>query len=174
VHDEFEAVWTRRWPMALLAVPVRVENSVQGPMGEVPLLAKNRSARRIMNLVGFYEELDPSSKFSQGSIHNVRSDSAQADEDLLVAYLDRGHPLIDFTETTQDVIDGREKIVGGSSLRSDNTWTWKIDLSYYVRKYHLKLPEAFVKHVRSHGFTVPDKDRSLLIERAQEYFARGK
>jgi hypothetical protein len=124
-------------------------------------------------LVGFYEELDAGSSFSQGSIHEVRSDAAQPEEDLLAGYLDQGHPLIDFTETTRDVVDGVERIIGGSSLRSDNIWTWRIDLSYYVRKYHLKLPTEFVDHVRSRGFMAPEKDRSLLIQRAQEYFSRG-
>jgi hypothetical protein len=111
-----------------------------------------------MKMVGFYEELDPSSNFSQGSIHDARSSTVQSDDDRLAAYLDQGHPIVDFTETTHDVINGRLEIVGGSSLRSDNIWTWRADLSHYVRKYHLKLPIEFVDHVRSQGFTVPKKD----------------
>lgn len=127
-----------------------------------------------MNLVGFYEELDPGSSFSQGSIHSVVSDSAQPDEDLIIAYLEQGHPLIDFTETTEDVIDGKWQVIGGSSLRSDNSWTWRIDLSYYVEKYHLRLPGDFIEHMRSLRFSVPERDRAQLIQRAQEYVARGK
>ncbi|MFB9661294.1 hypothetical protein ACFQS3_01090 [Glycomyces mayteni] len=125
-----------------------------------------------MNLVGFFAELDPNSSFSQGSIHDVVSETAQPDEGLIAEYLEHGHPLVDFTETTQDVIDGRGEIIGGSSLASDNTWIWRIDLPHYVRKYHLRLPAAFVDHVRAQGFSVPPRDREQLIARAQEYFRR--
>jgi hypothetical protein len=127
-----------------------------------------------MNLAGFYDELNAGSDFAHGSIRQVRSDAAQPDEDLLAAYLDQGHPLVDFTETTWDVIGGKERIIGGSSLRSDNTWIWRIDLSFYVRKYHLKLPDEFVEYARSQGFTVPEKNPEMLIARAREFFSRGK
>jgi hypothetical protein len=125
-----------------------------------------------MNLAGFYEELGAGSDFSQGSIREVRLNDAQPDEDLLAAYLDQGHLLVDFTETTRDVIGGKERIIGGSSLRSDNTWIWRIDLSFYVRKYHLKLPDEFVEHARSQGFTVPEKNPEMLIARARSFFQR--
>ena len=125
-----------------------------------------------MNLVGFYTELDPNGNFSQGSIYDAISDVPQPEEELLASYLDQGHPLVDFTETTRDVIDGTGVIIGGSSLRSDNTWVWRIDLSHYVRKAHLVLPAEFTSHVQAHGFTVPAPDREQLIMRAQEYFSR--
>jgi hypothetical protein len=124
--------------------------------------------------VGFYAELDPNSSFAQGRIRDAISTDPQPDEAGLIAYLDQGHPLVDFTETTRDVVTGNEAIVGGSSLKSDNTWVWRNDLSFYVRKYHLKLPEAFLDHVRALDFTMPEKNREQIIERAREYFARSR
>jgi hypothetical protein len=126
-----------------------------------------------MKTVGFYRELDPKSSFATGSIHDAVGEQARADEDRVVEYLESGYGIIDYTESGLDVLGSGAMNVGCSSVISDGEWIWRQDLAFYVRRYHLALPEEFLDHVRSNGYTVPPENIPKLIERTQEFHAAG-
>lgn len=74
-----------------------------------------------------------------------------------MAYLDAGHVLIDAMEALHDVITGsaHRHSLGCSSLVADGTWLWRQDFSHYLETHHVRLPEAFIEHVRGLNYQMP-------------------
>ncbi|MGW3652246.1 hypothetical protein [Streptomyces sp. NPDC000878] len=111
----------------------------------------------LLGLLGFYDELDNSPGRPNGSIHDAVRPVGEPDEADLVAYLDAGHVLIDVMEAGHDVVTGsaHRHSLGCSSLVTDGTWLWRLDLPHYVETHHVLLPEAFIEHVRGLNHRMP-------------------
>jgi len=43
----------------------------------------------------------------------------------------------------------------GSSERTDGVWLWPEGLAHYVARHEIRLPDEFIAHARSKGFTAP-------------------
>ena len=43
----------------------------------------------------------------------------------------------------------------GSCKQSDGSWTWPEGLAHYVERHDVKLPEAFVAHMKKRDYEVP-------------------
>jgi hypothetical protein len=124
-----------------------------------------------MRCVGLFAELDPNRpEYFRGSIHDAVRPSGEPDEDALIGYLRSGIRLADIMESTPDVISNDRHITGGSSILTDGEWVWRVDLAYYVERYHVALDEEFVKHARSAGYRIPDHPRDRLIQLSRHVF----
>jgi hypothetical protein len=126
-----------------------------------------------MKIVGFFTELNPRGRYARGSIHDAVSSTPQPFEREIAEYLDAGHFIIDYMEDGYDVIEGKTLLIARAAIKSDNTWVWRNDLAFYVRKYHLRLPEEFVQHARSKDFSMPPKEIPELIKRTHEFHEIG-
>lgn len=111
--------------------------------------------------VGFFEELGLAGHYA-GKIRDVARKRAAPNERDVVSYLRGGYVLLDATESATDVIAGETRITGSSSLISDGTWVWRLDLPYYVERYHLSLPGDFMAHLTSLNFVMPEIPESYL------------
>lgn len=80
---------------------------------------------------------------------------AARNEPMLIRYLRSGVPYIISPGAVRDVYDGSGPI-GTGTILTDGEWAWPDTLSHYVEKYHLELPQEFVSHATSAGFTIPD------------------
>lgn len=111
----------------------------------------------MLELLGFYDELDNRSGQPNGSIRDAVRPVGEADEAELVAYLDGGHVLVDVMEGGHDVITGspHRHSAGCSSLMTDGSWLWRQDFSHYVETHHVSLPDAFLAHVRGLRHRMP-------------------
>ncbi|MER5642414.1 hypothetical protein ABT095_36435 [Kitasatospora sp. NPDC002227] len=119
--------------------------------------------------VGFYAELEPDRPgLYSGSIHDAISDEPYPDEADLVGYLGRGISLVDIMESGPDVISNDEYIAGCSSVMSDGSWIWRLDLPYYLSRYHLRLDPEFVAHVRASKYEIPVLSQEEVIPLARE------
>ncbi|OSP38959.1 hypothetical protein B7767_34455 [Streptomyces sp. 13-12-16] len=68
-----------------------------------------------------------------------------------------------------DVLDpDAPNMTGIGSLITDGTWLWREDLSYYIAKYHVSLPNDFLERIRSLDYTAPTVLESRLIEISTE------
>jgi hypothetical protein len=115
--------------------------------------------------VGFFAELDPSRPdLFRESIYEARGDGVGESETEIVQYLKDGVPILDIMEGTRDVIADDTVISGGSSILGDGTWVWREDLAHYVGRYHIKLDEDFVRHVKTVDFRVPPLQNDRAIE----------
>jgi hypothetical protein len=123
----------------------------------------------VVSRVGFYAELEPSKPgLYHGSICDAIADEPYPDESELISYLERGIPLIDIMEAGQDVISRDGYIAGCSSVLSDGAWIWRLDLPYYLRRYHLRLDPEFVEHVQGAQYEVPVLSQGEVISLARE------
>ena len=119
--------------------------------------------------VGFYSELDERNpSLYVGSIADAIRDSASANEAEIVRYLESGITLIDIMEAGKDVISGDEYVTGCSSVLTDGTWIWRLDLPYYVNRYHLSLDSDFLDHLAKLGYVMPQLEREQVIPIARD------
>jgi hypothetical protein len=126
-----------------------------------------------VRLVGFNRELEPKSAFASGSIRDAVASVAGGDEARIAEYLEAGYGIIDYTESGYDVLGSGAINVACSSLVSDGEWVWRNDLAFYVRRYHLRLADEFVEHVRANDCTMPAEDISKLMKRTEEFHSLG-
>ncbi|MFI6403976.1 hypothetical protein [Streptomyces sp. NPDC050548] len=111
----------------------------------------------MLELLGFYDELDVRSGQPNGSIRDAVRPVGEPDEAELVAYLDGGHVLLDVMEGGVDVLTGspHRHSPGCSSLMTDGNWLWRRDFAHYVETHHVALPASFVAHVRGLHYRMP-------------------
>lgn len=111
--------------------------------------------------VGFFWELDSG---LGPSLAENRADTAHPDEERIAAYLDAGLLLERSSEIANDwFADVPDVEVGPAHVLTDGTYAWRADLSYYVRRYHVRVPEHFVLHLRRNEFRIPpDVDLASL------------
>jgi hypothetical protein len=50
-------------------------------------------------------------------------------------------------------------IIGSPDIMIDGVYAWPGDLPFYVRRYHVRLRDDFVAHMRANGWTVPPLSR---------------
>ncbi|MXO58492.1 hypothetical protein GRI89_02880 [Altererythrobacter salegens] len=70
------------------------------------------------------------------------------DVDAVIAYLNSGIDVIDIMGSSQDPLDKTKYIPGGYSIQSDGYWIWRADLTYFVSKYRIQLPDLFIHSVK--------------------------
>jgi hypothetical protein len=118
-----------------------------------------------MKAVGFFREL--SSDNSLAYEPTLSDIAATGDtcypQDLVVRYLLAGHPVLDVMEGTGDVIGGTFRVPGGSSVLTDGTYFWRLDLASYVQHHTIPLPRDFTDAMAENGFEVPSVPRERLI-----------
>ena len=74
-----------------------------------------------------------------------------ADEDDVVRYLlSGGVVLASSVQEVVDPLDERHPVIGTRSIMTDEVWDWPDYLPALVQKYHVALPEEFLKRVKHH------------------------
>ena len=114
-----------------------------------------------MKVVGMFREFAPGDADGWPSIVDHLDGQPLSDVDQIVGYLDAGYVLFDMLDTAKDVL-GDEWIINGASVLTDGEWLWRKDLSYYLTRHHVRLPEAFLAYVRDNGYRVPEHDVATL------------
>lgn len=100
-----------------------------------------------MIFIGKYNEISPNKGYP--SMRDYMSSERYDGQDVIVRYLKRGKvEAVASGGSKPDVFTG-EQIKGEWSIQSDGEYAWGSELSHYVDKYNLILPEDFVKHVLS-------------------------
>ncbi|MFJ7125343.1 hypothetical protein [Streptomyces sp. NPDC098101] len=117
-----------------------------------------------MRLIGFYREMDARYDAAWGGpVPAPESGAGRYPVAEVADYLASGHPLLDVTELTTDVVGGAFRVPGGSSVLTDGTFVWRADLEKYVERYRIALPEDFLRAARENGFRVPPADYEALL-----------
>ena len=118
-----------------------------------------------MNLttVGYFKEM-PQGKSTDPSIHQLvnRGDTKLIEK--ICAYLDAGVTVIVCPGVTRDIINETAGPAGTGSACTDGVWLWPDDLSYYVRKYNISIPEAFLETMKGNNWENPGERIELASE----------
>jgi hypothetical protein len=105
--------------------------------------------------VGFFRELDHGD-ISAPSLEESRADTPTADEDRIVAYLEKAHLLVPSANVAEDwLAEDPDAENGPPHILTDGTYAWPADLPYYVRNYQVRLPKHFLMHVQRSDFQIP-------------------
>ncbi|CAM5361310.1 hypothetical protein [Streptomyces fumanus] len=129
-------------------------------------MAARADRDRTVRSVGFFAELSPGWGLpTDGPIGDAVRPVGEPDEDGIVAYLMNGTGLWSEMSATTDVLDPEgPTLAGAGSLRTDGTWVWRDDLSYYVHRHHVVLPAPFLARVRMLDHTPPRVPDSRLAD----------
>ena len=116
----------------------------------------------MMNItsVGYFREM-PDGTPSDPSIKDYINKGNASIIDKVCAYLDSGIPLIVSPGTVLDIIDETKGSAGSPSILTDGKWAWSGVLSYYVKKYNLKLDDEFLETMISNGWQLPISENEL-------------
>ncbi|MDT6983840.1 hypothetical protein ACFSUJ_12725 [Streptomyces lusitanus] len=79
-------------------------------------------------------------------------------------YLRSGYPVLDVMELTTDMIGGSFRVPGGSSVLTDGSHAWRLDLASYVQYHRIQLPQDFVNFIRDHRYRIPAVKQETLVE----------
>lgn len=117
--------------------------------------------------IGFFKEffLRPSDYPWLPSIKDAITCNPPSDENRLVEYLSAGNYVASVMEALEDVLTGElfKESGGCSSLLTDGLWLWRQDLSHYVRRHHVRLPDEFILHIRSNLYLPPVLSEAELV-----------
>jgi hypothetical protein len=61
-----------------------------------------------------------------------------------------------------DVLDSESTVPLLAHLFTDGEYLWRVDLAYYVEKYHLQLPDDFLTHMKSRNWLPPCEEEINL------------
>ncbi len=118
-----------------------------------------------MNLtsVGYYKEM-PQGKESDPSIYEFINRGEPQLKEKICAYLDEGIVVIVCPGVTRDIVDENAGPTGTGSACTDGTWLWPDDLSYYVSKYNISIPEAFLETMKVNNWKNSGEKLNLADE----------
>ena len=75
---------------------------------------------------------------------------------LVAGYLRSGTVILALMSYTEDVLEGRFGVDGGSGVLTDGRYYWRRDAAEYVLEYGVAVDEGAVAYMRDNDWTVPD------------------
>lgn len=111
-------------------------------------------------IVGFYRETHPflvRDTRDLPSFYSSATDRPHENEDKIAEYLDAGHEhdYLSSRPVLKNAEDRGRLDRSGLNL-TDGVWIWPSELAYYVREFHLALPDDFVAHMEANAWRVPE------------------
>jgi hypothetical protein len=67
-------------------------------------------------------------------------------------------------EYTEDVLEHRFTVAGGSGVRSDGHYYWRSDAADYVEKYGIEVPPDAISWMRSNNWVAPVLSVGEILE----------
>lgn len=112
--------------------------------------------------VGFYR--------SAADVSAAARSTAMPWESLAAGYLEHGAAVLASPSWADDLLNAQKKNICQYSTLTDGVWIWPSHLAYYVRTYHVVLPEEFLDHMASRKWVAPelsDTELDLICERLE-------
>jgi hypothetical protein len=106
------------------------------------------------NRFGFFTSRPKSEAI--GELECLRSDTPQENESLILKYLESGTQVVAVAGLASDLLSKGGDIVGPPHEFSDGVWSWTADVVHYVKRYHVRVPEAFVDHMKANSWVPSD------------------
>jgi len=103
--------------------------------------------------VGFLLEMPTSERVEFLNSH--RRNVPHSDEERMIHYLESGSLCGVVPGVEEDPLGDTPTMIGAPNIYTDGFWAWPETIIYYLREYHLLLPEDFVKHMRDRDFQCP-------------------
>jgi|SRR5215469_7062603 len=107
-----------------------------------------------------YRELSANSAGSQSlpSLRDVASAQPQENEEDIARYLETAPAYSGLGKIVGDALDPSANAVLFPGRRTDGLYIWPSELAYYVRKYHIRLPQDLIERMASLNWRPPADD----------------
>jgi hypothetical protein len=103
----------------------------------------------VIQSVGFFRELEDEKIPAWPSIFDATPPLTPEVVRIALAAFECGVPVFNVMGASADPFEPGVYITGGPSLVSDGQWVWREDTPHFVRRYGVRLPEAFIHHART-------------------------
>jgi hypothetical protein len=115
-----------------------------------------------VNTVGFFQELSHGD--SDGpKLRDSLQQTSDKHETEIVGYLLSGKILIACFGIASDILNPSSEFKIAPHIMTDGVWAWPQDLAYYVKEYHVLLPDSFINHMIANQWCVPDITEEKLL-----------
>jgi len=111
---------------------------------------------------GFYKEMAYGSDNDSSIKPFIDTETDKGLIDKVCKYLDSGIVIMECCGTTLDALNQDNGIAGVPSLLTDGVWVWPGDLSYYVKKYKIKLDDSFISTMKQNDFKIKIKQEAVV------------
>jgi hypothetical protein len=106
--------------------------------------------------VGFFFEMPVQERIAAFEL--ARRQEPHPDEEKILRYLDSGTPCAATPGVEEDILLVPPRVIGPMHIRTDGAWAWPETLAYYVRVYHILLPNDFIEDMQKNGWVCPSVD----------------
>jgi hypothetical protein len=113
---------------------------------------------------GFFKEMSYSEETDNSIKPFINTETDKVLIDKVCKYLDSGVVIMECCGTTIDALNESNGIAGVPSLLTDGVWVWPGDLSYYVKKYKIKLTDDFMSTLKQNNFNVNVNSEEILAK----------
>ena len=111
---------------------------------------------------GFFDSVSLEQRKAQ--LVQLIGENEHAQKASVLRYLRGGEQLMLVAGIVRDPLDPNRPIIGSPHILTDGTWAWSADVTYYVEKYNLRLPEEFLESMKANGWRVPKVADIRLLE----------
>jgi len=107
-----------------------------------------------------YEEFSKASVESRHlpSLRDNIHAEAQEHEDEIARYLEIAPSYSGMGTIVGDVLNPNAQVILFPGRRTDGVFVWPAELSYYVRRYHLRVPDLLVERMASLNWQPPTEE----------------
>lgn len=108
---------------------------------------------RKLQKVGFFESMPKVEAVA--ALNALRAAAARPNEADILRYLRGGTQAFVILGLSSDLLSPKREVIGPPNIFTDGEWVWPADLLYYIEKYHIDVPEAFVRRMEERGWHCP-------------------
>lgn len=108
---------------------------------------------------GFFSNMAKADAIAE--LESLQNKTPQEFEDKILEYLQRGKQVVAVPGLASDVLSG--DVIGPPNVYSDGTWTWTSEANYYVKQYHVSVPDAFIRHMQKNNWEPPQSVDSQAV-----------
>jgi hypothetical protein len=128
--------------------------------------------RTLVKRIGFFADLHHGSA-DEHSLTELIGRLDQDTADNTAKYLSAGTSILPTMGTRcVDVLSDDKDDIGRLEIRSDGEWAWPSDLPFFVAKYRVGLPQAFIEHARDRDWRPPQLSEEELIAAVDNLMGR--
>ena len=121
-----------------------------------------------LKMAGCFRELPYGEKMGP-SLKSCIADRPQENEGQIIQYLKSGVIFVACMGVFKDILDETSDVWIAPHILTDGNWLWYNDLSYYVERYHTRVPPEFVRAMKLNQWQVPPESSIDLNELELRY-----
>lgn len=102
------------------------------------------------NRFGYFDRRPKAEAIAE--LESLRSNSPQENEAMILKYLQSGTQVVAVAGLATDLLSLGGDIIGPPNEFSDGVWSWTSDVIYYVERYHIRLADDFIAHMKRNNW----------------------